>query len=289
MTSEGQIQHPARRPSKGRILNIFLLAFLGIGAFLMFAPFAVMFATALQPGIHFYDLPPAFIPVHFTLDNVVAAWTGSAPLPSFFLNSLKIALVVTVGEVAFCSAAGYAFAQLRFAGRGLLFGLLLTALMIPAQVTIIPTFVLLKILGLIDTHLALILPNLSSALGIFLMRQFFLTLPRDLIDAAHIDGAGHWTTFRRVALPVAGAPLAALTVIAFLGSWNSLFAPLVFLNTYDKFTLPLGIVQAQDPLGTVGPAVPVAAAAIAVIPMLIVFLVAQRWIVAGLTRSGIKG
>lgn len=266
-----------------------MLGFLVVGAFLMFAPFAIMFGTAFQPGTHFYDLPPAFIPVEFTLDNVRLAVSGNAPLPAFFLNSLKIAIVVTIGQIAVCSAAGYAFAQIRFRGRGALFALLLTALMIPTQVTIIPTFVMLKAIGLIDNHLALILPAISSALGIFLMRQFFLTLPRELIDAAQIDGAGHWTTFRKIALPLAGAPLAALTVIAFLGSWNSLFPPLVFLHTYDKFTLPLGIVQAQDPLGTVGPAVPVAAAALAVIPMLIVFLVAQRWIVAGLTRSGIKG
>jgi multiple sugar transport system permease protein len=282
---QATIRHRVRVDWRAAIL----LAVLGGGALVMFAPFALMFAAALQPGTDFYDLPPAFVPIHFTLDNVRAAVTGPAPMPAFFINSLKIAIAVTIGQLATCSLAGYAFAQLRFPGRNLLFALLLSALMIPVQVTIIPTFVLMRALGLIDNHLSLILPNLSSALGIFLMRQFFLGLPRELMDAARIDGAGHLRTFWAIALPLAGPSVAALTVIAFLGSWNSLFAPLVFLSTYDHFTLPLGIVQSQDPLSFVGPAVPLAAAMLAVVPMLLVFLVAQRWIVAGLARSGIKG
>jgi multiple sugar transport system permease protein len=291
MASVTLTQHRTVTRRRARIdwTGAILVAILVGGAFVMFAPFALLFAAALQPGTHFYDLPPAFLPVYFTLENVRLAVTGPAPMPAFFVNSLKIAVVVTIGQLVTCSLAGYAFAQLRFPGRNLLFGLLLSALMIPVQVTIIPTFVLMRALGLIDSHLSLILPNLSSALGIFLMRQFFLTLPRELIDAARIDGAGHLRTFWSIAFPLAGPPIAALIVIAFLGSWNSLFAPLVFLSTYDHFTLPLGIVQSQDPLGFVGPAVPLAAAMLAIIPMLVVFLVAQRWIVAGLTRSGIKG
>ena len=137
--------------------------------------------------------------------------------------------------------AGYAFARLRFPFRNALFLLLLASLMVPGQVTIIPVFIIMRQLELVDNHLSIILPFLTSAFGVFLLRQFFLTLPQDLIDAAKIDGAGPWTTFCRVAIPLAGPSLAALTIITFNNTWNNYFYPLIFLNTWEKMTLPLGI------------------------------------------------
>jgi multiple sugar transport system permease protein len=185
--------------------------------------------------------------------------------------------------------AGFAFARLRFPGRDLLFILLLASLMVPGQVTIIPVFIIMRNLGLVDSHWALILPGLTSAFGVFLLRQYFLTMPQDLLDAARIDGAGPWTMFMRVALPLAGPSLAALAIITFNSTWNSYFAPLIFINSWDKMTLPLGITALRGYMGSGSPAVVMAAVTMTIAPVLLVFLLAQRWFIQGITQSGIKG
>ncbi len=211
------------------------------------------------------------------------------PLVAFALNSVKVTFFVTLGQLITCSMAGYAFARLRFPFRNALFLLLLASLMVPGQVTIIPVFIIMKQLGLIDNHLSIILPFLTSAFGVFLLRQFFLTLPQDLIDAAKIDGAGPWTTFIRVAIPLAGPSLAALTIITFNGTWNNYFYPLIFLNTWEKMTLPLGITALRGYLASNSASVVMAAVSLAILPVLLIFLIAQNWFIAGITRTGIKG
>jgi multiple sugar transport system permease protein len=185
--------------------------------------------------------------------------------------------------------AAFAFARLRFPGRNLLFILLLASLMVPGQVTIIPVFIIMRQLGLVDTHWALILPGLTSAFGVFLLRQFFLTLPQDLIDAAKIDGAGPWTTFTRIALPLAGPALSALTILTFNATWNNYFYPLIFLNTWEKFTLPLGITALQGYMASGNASVVMACVAMTILPVLVLFLLAQRWFIQGVTQTGLKG
>lgn len=262
---------------------------LSLGAILMILPFMWMFSTSLRPIQESYKLPPAWFPTEFHWETYLAVLNSSVPIVTFALNSIKVTFLVTLGQLITCSMAGYAFARLRFPFRNTLFVLLLASLMVPGQVTIIPVFIIMRQLGLVDNHLAIILPFLTSAFGVFLLRQFFLTLPQELIDAAKIDGAGPWTTFIRIAIPLAGPSLAALTIITFNNTWNNYFYPLIFLNTWEKMTLPLGITALRGYLASNSASVVMAAVSLAILPVLLVFLFAQRWFIAGITRTGIKG
>ncbi len=262
---------------------------LGVGAVLMALPFLWMFSTSLRPSAESYKLPPAWLPTEWHFENYLAVFQSSVPIVAFALNSVKVTFSVTLGQLITCSMAGFAFARLRFPFRNLLFILLLASLMVPGQVTIIPVFIIMRELGLVDDHLSIILPFLTSAFGVFLMRQFFLALPQDLIDAAKIDGAGYWRIFTQVALPLAGPPLSALAIITFNNTWNNYFYPLIFLNTWEKMTLPLGITALRGYLESGNASVVMASVALAIMPVLLVFLLAQRWFIAGITRTGIKG
>lgn len=278
-----------RRSSLHKLPDLIAILVLIIGAILMILPFMWMFSTSLRPIQESYKLPPAWFPTEFHWETYVAVVQSSVPVFTFAANSIKVTFFVTLGQLITCSMAGYAFARLRFPFRNLLFVLLLASLMVPGQVTIIPVFIIMRQLGLVDNHLSIILPFLTSAFGVFLLRQFFLTLPQELIDAAKIDGAGPWTTFLRVALPLAGPSLAALTIITFNNTWNNYFYPLIFLNTWEKMTLPLGITALRGYLASNSASVVMAAVSLAILPVLLVFLLAQRWFIAGITRTGIKG
>lgn len=272
-----------------KLPDLIAIVVLIIGALLMILPFMWMFSTSLRPIQESYKLPPAWFPTEFHWETYAAVFQSSIPIFTFAANSLKVTFFVTLGQLITCSMAGYAFARLRFPFRNLLFVLLLASLMVPGQVTIIPVFIIMRQLGLVDSHLSIILPFLTSAFGVFLLRQFFLTLPQDLIDAAKIDGAGPWITFLRVALPLAGPSLAALTIITFNNTWNNYFYPLIFLNTWEKMTMPLGITALRGYLSSNSASVVMAAVSLAILPVLVVFLFAQRWFIAGITRTGIKG
>jgi multiple sugar transport system permease protein len=292
-TTRAQSRRAARQRARpltwDRALDLLATVLLGIGAILMAMPFAWMFSTSLRPTGQSFTLPPAWLPTEWRWENYAAVFKSSVPFLTFALNSIKVTFFVTLGQLISCSMAGFAFARLRFPGRDLLFILLLASLMVPGQVTIIPVFIIMRNLGLVDNHLALILPGLTSAFGVFLLRQFFLTMPRDLLDAARIDGAGPWTMFLRVALPLAGPSLAALTIITFNGTWNSYFAPLIFINSWEKMTLPLGVTALRGFMSAGNPSVVMAAVAMTIAPVLLVFLLAQRWFIAGITQTGIKG
>lgn len=271
------------------VLQIIGIAILAVGAIGMVAPFLWMFITALKPASEAYNLPPNWIPLNFEWGNFLTAINGPLPLLTNMFNSLFIAVLTTLGLLITAPMAGYAFARLEFPGRNLMFVALLASLMVPIQVTIIPLFLIMRNLGLVNSPWSLILPSVTWALGVFLMRQFFLTLPREILEAAKIDGAGPWTTYRLIALPLVKNGLSALGVIAFLNSWNAYFAPSIFLNNQDTATLPLALVLMRGPFSTGQVNIIMAATALAVIPALIVFLVAQRWIIASMTQSGVKG
>jgi len=272
-----------------RLLSVAAIIVLGMGAIVMVMPFLWMFSTSLRPSAESFKLPPAWLPTQWHFENYAAVFHSTVPFLAFALNSFKITLFVVLGQLITCSMAGFAFARLRFPGRDMLFIVLLASLMVPSQVTIIPVFIIMKNLGLADNHLSLILLGLTSAFGVFLLRQFFLTVSQDLIDAAKIDGAGPWTTFTRVALPLAGPSLSALAIITFNNTWNNYFYPLIFLTTWDKMTLPLGITALRGYLTSGNASVVMAAVAMTILPVLVVFLVAQRWIIQGVTQTGIKG
>jgi multiple sugar transport system permease protein len=263
-------------------------AVLVLGGIGMVAPFLWMFSTSFRSALQAYNLPPQWFALP-NLTNYHAAVSGPVPLLHNMANSAIVAIAVTVGQLITCPMAGYAFARMRFPGSSALFALLLASLMVPLQVTIIPLFLLMRDWGLINNLLSLILPGLTGALGVFLMRQFFATLPGEIFEAARLDGAGAFRTYWKIALPLAKPGLTTLAVITFLATWNAYFAPLVFLNDINATTLPPALVVMLGPYKSGNVAVVMAATAIAVLPALVVFLIAQRWIVEGLTRSGLKG
>lgn len=276
-----------RKPIKlGDIVSYGLLT---IAAILVIMPLLWMFSTSLRPISESLQLPPAWLPTQFRFENYLGPFESNVPFELLFVNSIKITLAVTLGQLVTCSMAGYAFARLRFPGREFLFMLLLASLMIPSQVTIIPIFLLMRSLGLIDNHLSIILPGLISAFGVFLMRQAFKQMPQELFDAARVDGAGHIRSFLQIALPLAGPMLATLAIITFNAIWNAYFLPLIFLNSWDNMTLPQGIAMLTGYMGAGNPSVVMAAVTMAIIPVLLVFIAAQRWIIEALTRSGLKG
>ncbi len=260
-----------------------------VAAVPLVAPFAWMFATSLKSGAHAFDLPPTWVPTQWHWQNYLSLFQSNVPFATFIWNSLKISAAITAAQLVTCSMAGYAFAHLRFRGARGLFPLLLTSLMMPVQVTIIPMFLLMSALNLIDTHWAVILPLATNAFGVFMMRQFFLTVPHELVEAARIDGASQFTIFWKVALPLAKPALAALAIITFTNTWNSYFLPLVFLNSWEKMTLPLGMFALSNVYGSGNVSVLMAAVALAICPVLILFLAAQRQIISGMIGSAIKG
>lgn len=275
-----------RRPGLGKAIAVSLLVIGGVG---MIAPFLWMFTTSLRDAGHAYDLPPQWLPTEWDWSNYAGAVSGPVPILKNMLNSAVIAIAVSIGMIITAPMAGYAFAKLDFPGKNSIFVGLLSSLMVPAQVTIIPLFLLMRTFGLLDNPLSLILPGITGALGVFLLRQFFLGLPQEIIDAARMDGANAWQTYRLIALPLAKNAVSTLGVITFLGSWNAYFAPSIFLNSTDTATLPLGLVLMLGPYGAGNVAQVMAATTIAIAPALIVFLVAQRWIIASLTQSAVKG
>lgn len=255
----------------------------------MIAPFAWMFTTSLKTGAHAFELPPSWLPTEWHFQNFLTLFQSNVPFATFLWNSLEIAALVTLAQLLTCSMAGYAFAHLRFRGGKSLFLLLLTSLMMPVQVTIVPLFLMMSAVSLVDTQWAVILPLATNAFGVFLMRQFFLTIPRELIEAARIDGANHFTIFWRVALPLAKPALAALAIITYTNTWNSYFLPLVFLNSWEKMTLPLGMFALSNVYGAGNVSVIMAAVGLAICPVLILFLAAQRHIISGMVGSALKG
>ncbi len=284
-----QNKSSSRRKKPLNSSDIISYTILTIAAILVMMPLLWMFSTSLRPTTESFQLPPQWLPTQFRWENYLAPFESSVPFVDLFINSMRITVSVTVGQLITCSLAGYAFARLRFPGRDLLFLLLLGSLMVPGQVTIIPIFLLMRDLGLIDNPLAIILPGLISAFGVFLMRQFFKQMPQELFDAARVDGAGHVRSFLQIALPLAGPAMATLGIITFNATWNAYFLPLIFLNSWHKMTLPQGIALLTGYMGSGNPSVVMAAVTMAILPVLIVFIAAQRWIIEALTRSGLKG
>ncbi len=275
--------------SRARIVDWAFIILAGLGAALFAIPLIFMFSSSLRPLGEAYKLPPAWFPTQFQYENYLTVLTHRVPFFDFALNSTKITFWVTLGRLVTGSMAAFAFARLRFPGRNVLFILLLASLMVPIQVTIIPIFLMMSKFKLVDNHLSLILPGLTSAFGVFLLRQFFMTMPEELFDAARIDGAGPWRLYWNIAIPQAGPALAALTIITFNQSWNDYFTPLIFINTWENMTLPLGISALKGRLESGNPSVVMAAVALAILPVLILFLAAQRYFIEGVTMSGIKG
>ncbi len=276
-----------RRSKREKVARALLYGFLLVGAAAMLFPFVWMISTSLKPDGALLVTPPQLIPDPMAPENYVRI-SEAFPLWRFAFNSIVVAAVSTVLQVATSAMAAYAFARLTFRGRDLLFLLYLTTLMVPIQVTIVPLFVEMRVLGLINSYPGLILPTIASAFGTFLLRQAFLGLPHELEEAAFIDGASHLTVFRRIVLPLAAPTLATFAVFAFMASWNSFLWPLVVVNSQDLMTLPVGLSSLQGQFTTEWNLL-MAGATVSVIPILVVYLVAQKQVIRGMTLSGLKG
>ncbi len=259
---------------------------LGLGALTMIMPFIWMVSTSFKALSEVFVFPPTLFGEKLLWQNYLRVFERF-PFGLFFLNSLKISLVVILGQLFTSSMAGFAFSRLKFPWRDSLFALYLGTLIVPYHVTLIPTFILMRTFGWIDTHYSLIVPSMVSAFGTFLMRQFFLTIPQDL-EAAKIDGCTPFGVYYRIFMPLSKPAIATLGVFIFMGSWNDFIRPLIFINSIPKMTVPLGLAFMQGMYSTDW-AVLMAGTVISVLPVLIAFFLAQEYFVQGVTLSGMKG
>lgn len=275
----------ARVPKVWEWLLNTVLVLLGL---FMIAPLVWLISMAFTERAHAFQLPPQWIPNPFSLANF-AGITELIPFGQMALNSLVIAVLATCGALLTSLLASYAFSRLRFRGRDGLFAVLLTALMVPVQLTVIPLFILMRELRLTDTLMAVWLPACINVFGIFFLRQYLKSIPMELDEAARIDGAGHFRILFQIIAPLAKPALAALAILVFEAAWNNYFWPSVFLRTPEKMTLPLGLVQLQGFQGGGPTTVLFAAIAAVVVPVLVVFLIFQKSFVASIASTGVKG
>ncbi|HEX4983290.1 MAG TPA: carbohydrate ABC transporter permease [Ilumatobacteraceae bacterium] len=282
---------PAEMPD-GRVVgrrNNRVLLHVGLvaGLILMIGPFVIMALGSFKTTGELRQVPPTFLPEDPTLANYRDLF-DRLDFPRYFFNSTVVALAVTVGNLLFCSMLGYALAKLEFAGKRIVFVLVLATLMVPASVTFMPLFVLISNMGLVNTHAGLILPFVVGALGVFLMRQFIGGIPDELLDAARVDGAGEYTIFFKIVLPLCRPALATLAILTFLGSWNSFLWPLVVASTEDMYTLPVAVALFSIGQNENNVALQMAGATVVVLPVVILFFAMQRYIIQGIATTGIK-
>ena len=266
------------------LLSAGLLLFAAI----MVAPLVWLISTSLTDPAQALQTPPNWLPKGWTTENFSAVG-DLIPIGQMALNSLVVGVITTGGSLVVSVLAAYGFSRFEFRGRSTSFLVMLSAMMVPAQLLIIPVFILMRTLGLVDTLVALWLPGLIHVFSIFFLRQYFNSIPRDLDEAATLDGAGHlWILFRML-VPLSGPAISALAILVFEASWNNYFAPLIFISTPENMTLPLGLVTLQDAQAGAAPATVFAAITMIVLPVLLVFLVFQRQFVASIATAGVRG
>ena len=259
-----------------------------LGAFSMLFPFFWMLATSFMGSEQIFSGGVNFIPHPFVLDNYIAI-TQKIPVFRYFLNSVIVAVLTTFGQVFISALAGYAFARLSFRGSGALFFIFLVTMMIPPQVNIIPLFFLMKQLGWIDTYQALVVPGMFGGFGIFMMRQWFKSLPKSLEEAAKIDGCNYFQTFFKIALPLGMPAVATLAVFTFITTWNSFMWPLIVINSESMRTMPVGLAIFKGSFReTTEWGELTACALIAIIPVIVVFLAGQKYFIKGLMSGAVK-
>ena len=275
------------RRSPDRAATTVLYVVLVAGLLVMTAPFVWMLLSSFKSEGELRQAPPTWLPTDPTWANYRELF-DRLDFPLYFTNSALVAILVTAGNLLLCSATGYALAKLRFAGRRALFLLVLGNLMVPPAATFVPQFVLVSNLGLVNTYAGLVLPNIALAVNVFLMRQFILSIPDDLLESARVDGAGEWRVYWQIVLPLCGPALATVGILTFLGSWNNFLWPLVVATTEDKYTLPVALAlysvgQNQTRYGLL-----LAGSTVIILPVLVVFALLQRRFVQGIATTGLK-
>jgi len=286
----------AVRRSRKRLRTTLIYLLLIAGALVMMAPFLWMVVTSFKTRAEVFGTAPFELPSGLHPENYATMW-NALPFGDFYLNSVKLALLTTIGQLISCSMAAFAFAILDFRGKRLLFGLLLATLIIPFQVVLIPNFVLYRMLphpfsasgNWIGTQEPLwVGAFLGGAFGTFLLRQYFLTIPRELADAARVDGANPWQIYRHLYVPLAKPALATLAIFTFMWTWNDLIDPLIYLKDLPTYTVTVGLAFFKGQFVGKWPEM-MAGALVSLIPMIVLFIVAQRQFVRGITLTGIKG
>ena len=288
MATRAVARHGVGRRAQRIIVHAISYAVLVVIGISMAIPFVWMVSTSLLNLAQAQVYPPRWIPDPPLWSNYVDVMTR-IPFPVFIVNSFKVSILGVIGQVLSCSMAAYALSRLRYRGRNALFVILLSTLMIPYQVTMIPYFLIFKTFGWVNTHLALIVPFwLGGAFGTFLLRQFFLSLPAELADAAKVDGCNPFHTYWRIYMPLTKPAVTTLAVFVFMGRWNDLLGPLIYLNRPEKMTVTAGLSYFQGQYFADVPLL-MAGSLVSILPTLILFGLAQRYFVQGVVLSGIKG
>jgi multiple sugar transport system permease protein len=262
---------------------------MSVGALLFVVPVALIFVTAFKPEPEILDFQ-SILPKEWTLENFreVMGSPEEIPIGRWFLNSVGIATATTILVLVVDSLAAYAISRLNLPGRKYVFAVVIATMMVPGQILLVPVYLILNTLGWLDTALALVIPAGANAFGVFLLHQFFLGIPKELEEAAAMDGCSRLGILWRVVLPLSRPALAALGIFTFIGAWNDFLGPLVFLDSVDKYTLPVGIALFQTSY-TTEYGLTLAASVICTLPVIIVFLMFQRQIIQGISLSGLKG
>jgi len=276
---------PYRQVSRALNRTVIHLILLG-GAMTMVMPLVWMLSTSLKTNLEVFQIPATFVPADPQWHNYVKIF-DVVPYGRWFLNSVFIAVIQTILYLFVASLAGFTFARMRFPGRELIFTLYLATLMVPGEVILIPKFLLMKELHLIDTFAAVILPGIFNAYGVFLLRQFFMTLPDSLEEAAVIDGASYFRIYWNIILPLAGPALATLGLFSFMGAWNDFLWPLIVINSEEMKPLSVGLASFHGLYETNWPLL-MAASTLALVPIILVFIAAQKYFVRGIALTGLK-
>lgn len=251
-------------------------------------PIYWMLIASLKTSREIYTVPPTWIPLNPTLDNYPAAWRA-APFARYYINSIIVTLATTLSKMSLAVLTAYALVFLRFPRKNIVFLIVLAALMVPAQITIVPNFLTMADLGLVNTYWGLILPGAATAFGTFLMRQYFMTLPREVFEAAEIDGAGHMRRLWEIAVPLAMPALVTTGLFAVVNEWNEFLWPLIITSTENMRTLPIGVARLLDQEGLARWGVVMAGTMFVVLPVVVLFVWVQRYIVEGIAAGAVKG
>ncbi|WP_338030865.1 carbohydrate ABC transporter permease [Cytobacillus citreus] len=260
---------------------------LSLGGVLMLLPFIWMLLTSFKAGNEVMIMPPVWFPEKFHFENYKEAWE-MAPFGRYLFNSITVTVLSTIGELITTILAAYAFSKMNFWGRDVLFAILLGTMMVPGEVLLIPNFVLLSDLGWIDQYEALIIPWTASVFAIFLLRQFFLSVPKDLSYAAKIDGCSDFRFLWTIMVPLAKPALFTIALLKAIGSWNAFLWPLIVTSSKEMRTLPVGLTAFSTEAGTVYELL-MAASTMIILPMIILYIILQKYIIQGIAKAGIKG
>jgi multiple sugar transport system permease protein len=269
-----------------RIIITCIMFILGI---VMIVPFLWMLSTSFKMEADVFNYPIQWIPANWNaIENYTKVWTGQYPFFLYYWNTIKVTVLTTFISVTISCMAAYGFTKIDFKGRNILFAIVLSTYLIPHQVTIVPQFLIYRYIGLFDSHFGLIMLGSFSALGTFLLRQFFLGISNEFMESARMDGAGHFTIFTRVALPLMQPAIATYAILRFIWTWNDYQNPLIFIRSASKVTLQIGLTNFSDSNGMIYSLL-MAGLVSAILPLLIVFIIGQKQVIEGLASGGVKG